>query len=213
MTLSVTLIITLVTVAISLLANNNVELKRRLLFNAFDIKHSNEWYRWISHGFVHGDFTHLAINMWVFYMFGQQVEDIFNYEFGDMGKFYFLTLYLAGIIVSSISAFLKHQDNPNYNSLGASGAVASIMFAFILYLPTQSMGLIFLPGVRIPAFLMGILYLWYEYAMGKRAKGRIAHDAHFWGAVFGIVFMLLISPATFNNFYEEVRTYIMSFAS
>ncbi len=213
MTLSVTLIITIVTVAISLMANSNIELKRRLLFNAFDIKHSNEWYRWISHGFVHGDFTHLAINMWVFYIFGQQVEMIFEFEFADMGKFYYLTLYVAGIVVSSISAFIKHQDNPSYNSLGASGAVASIMFAFILYLPTQNMGLIFLPGIRIPAFLMGILYLWYEYAMDKRSKGRIAHDAHFWGAVFGIVFMALISPATFTNFYQEVSSYVMSYIS
>ncbi len=213
MTITVTLIITLLTAAISLMANSNVELKRRLLFNAYDIKHGKEWYRWVSHGFVHADFTHLAINMWVFYMFGQQVEEIFEYEFGFMGKFYYLTLYLAGIIVSSISAFIKHQDNPGYNSLGASGAVASVMFTFILYLPTQSMGLIFLPGIRIPAFLMGILYLWYEYAMGKRAKGRIAHDAHFWGAVFGIVFMAVLSPATFTNFFREVSSYVMSFAA
>ena len=213
MTPSVTLIIMLVTVAISLMANSNIELKRRLLFNAFDIKYSNEWYRWITHGFVHGDFIHLAVNMWVFYMFGQQVEQIFDYEFGIMGKFYFLTLYLAGVVVSSISAFIKHQDNPGYNSLGASGAVASVLFAFILYLPTQSMGLIFLPGIRIPAFLMGLLYLWYEYAMDKRAKGRIAHDAHFWGAVFGIIFMALLSPATFANFFQEVGRYVISFIS
>lgn len=211
MTISLTLILMVVTVAVSLAANSNVLLKRRLLFNAYEIKHDNEWYRWITHGFVHGDFTHLAINMWVFYMFGSNVEDIMNKEFGEMGRFYFLALYLLGIIVSSSSAYIKHQDNPNYNSLGASGAVASVMFVFILYEPVEPLGLIILPGLDVPAFLMGILYLWYEYAMGKRGRGRIAHDAHFWGAVFGIVFVLLTAPETLNHFYEKVRVYILDF--
>jgi membrane associated rhomboid family serine protease len=211
--MSLTVILCVITAGVSLLANNNVTLKRKLLFNAYEIKHSKEWYRWISHGFVHGDFTHLAVNLWVFYMFGEVVESLFEARFLHMGKFYYLTLYLVGIIASSIAAYLKHQDNPGYNSLGASGAVASVMFAYIMFLPTAGMGLIFLPGVYIPAFLMGMLYLYYEYAMGKRGGGRIAHDAHFWGAIFGVSFVLLLAPETFGSFVDQVQVYISDFIS
>lgn len=206
--MSVTLLLVIVTVAISLLADSRPELKRKLLFNAYDIKHGNEWYRWISHGFVHGGMMHLAVNMWVFYMFGQMVEKVFEYRFEEMGRIYFLTLYLAGIIASSIASFMKHKDNPSYNSLGASGAVASVMFAFILFFPTEKIYLIFLPMVPIPAFLMGILYLWYESYMSKRGGGRIAHDAHFWGAVFGIAFVLILSPDQYSSFLDQVMNYV-----
>lgn len=211
--MSVTLILLIITVGVSLLSEPRPELKRKLLFNAYDIKYDNEWYRWITHGFVHGGWMHLAVNMWVFYMFGQMVEGVFEARYAEMGKFYYLTLYLSGIIASSISSFIKHKENPGYNSLGASGAVASVMFAFILFFPTSPLGLIFLPGVRVPAFLMGILYLWYESYMSKRPGSRIAHDAHFWGAVFGIAFVLVLSPDQYSSFLDQVMNYVSTLAS
>ncbi|NND94155.1 MAG: rhomboid family intramembrane serine protease [Flavobacteriales bacterium] len=210
--MSLTLILVVITVAVSLISEQNYDLKRKLLFNAYDIKHSKEWYRWLTHGFVHGGFLHLAINMWVFYMFGQMVEETFNALFEDMGRFYFLTLYLVGIVASSISSFIKHQDNPGYNSLGASGAVASIMFVFILFYPTSPLYLFFIP-VGIPAFLVGILYLWYESYMSKKGGTMIAHDAHFWGAVFGVAFIVVLAPQQLSDFVSQVIYYVQSFAS
>jgi len=212
MSFSLTTILVIITVAISLISEQKYLLKRKLLFNAHDIKHSNEWYRWITHGFVHGGFMHLAINMYVFHMFGGIVESTFEQLFAEMGRIYFLTLYLAGIIVSSISAFIKHQDNAGYNSLGASGAVASIMFVFILFYPTSPLYLFFVP-VGIPAFLVGVLYLWYESYMSKRGGTMIAHDAHFWGAVFGLGFIAVLAPSQFQVFVSEVMGYLTSFSS
>ncbi|NNC82295.1 MAG: rhomboid family intramembrane serine protease [Flavobacteriales bacterium] len=212
MDLSLTTILVLVTAGVSLMAEQRYDLKRKLLFNAYDIKHSNEWYRWITHGFVHGGFLHLAVNMYVFYIFGGIVENTFDQLFAEMGRFYFLTLYLFGIVASSISAFMKHKDNPGYNSLGASGAVASIMFVFILFYPTSPLYLFFIP-IGIPAFLVGILYLWYESYMSKRGGTMIAHDAHFWGAVFGIAFIAVMVPEQFSSFFSQVIGYLTSFTT
>jgi membrane associated rhomboid family serine protease len=208
--MSLTLIILIITVGLSFLAEQNQDLKGKLLFNAYAIKHDKQWYRWISHAFIHSGYLHLAINMWVFYMFGTIVENTFIGFFQGLAPVYFSILYLGGVIVSSASSYKKHQDNIHYNSLGASGAVASVMFAFILFYPTQPLYLFFIP-IGIPAFLVGVLYLWYESYMAKRGGTLIAHDAHFWGAIFGVVFVLVLLPGQFSRFIEQVLAYVQSF--
>jgi membrane associated rhomboid family serine protease len=208
--MSLTVILLIITVVVSLIAESNADLKFKLLFNAHSIKYDKEWYRWITHGFVHGGVIHLLINMWVFYNFGEIVEKELAISFGGLGTGIYILLYVGGFIVSSLSSYFKHQENPSYNSLGASGGVASVLFSFILFYPTHSLMLLFLPGVPIPAFVLGLLYLWYENYMSKRGGTGIAHDAHFWGAVYGIVLITVIDYKVLVECMGQIRVFISS---
>jgi membrane associated rhomboid family serine protease len=218
------LIIVALNVIISLIALSNEGIKNTLLFNPYAVKHENQWWRVITHAFIHADFIHLFFNMYVLFSFGSNIEMIFtqhqyfssyfpSIEFwgASKGYFYLFALYLGGILFATLPGFKKNSENPGYNSLGASGAVSAIVFAYIILLPTAKMGLIFLPGIAIPAFVMGGLYLWYEAYMDKRGGTYIAHDAHFWGAVFGVVFIFAVNIKFLTNFFLQVSTYVKDF--
>ena len=207
--MSITRIIVAITALVTIIANNNNELKRKLLFNSYLIKHSKEYYRLFSHALIHSGWMHLLVNMWVLYMFGQMVEHELVGRYGSKGSIFFILLYVGGIAFASLPALIKHQDNPQYNALGASGAVASILFAYIILRPTSGISLYFM--VNMPAFLFGILYLWYEWSMDKKSKGRIAHDAHFYGALYGVAFMLLVDYHYLIECGKDIQDYITSF--
>src|SRR5690606_30735102 len=115
------------------------------------IQERKEWYRFWSHGLIHGDWVHLAVNMFVLYQFGSVVEIIYKEYFGAMGSLYYLLLYGLGLAAASLFSFFKHRHNYAYNALGASGAVSGIVFAYILFLPTSKLSFIFLPFLEIPA--------------------------------------------------------------
>jgi len=144
---------------------------------------------------------HLLINMWMLYHFGQYVEDEFANVFPNNGQSSFLLLFFGGIVVSSIYSYTKHRNNSRYSALGASGTVSAILFAHIIMSPVSRISLYFM--IPMPAWVFGIAYLWYEYSMSKRNRRRrgIGHDAHFYGALFGIIFMAIID---FNYLIECV---------
>jgi membrane associated rhomboid family serine protease len=207
MILSITLVIIIVTVIVSLYAFENGDVKYKLLFNPYSVIHQKKWYKTISHAFIHADFMHLFFNMYVLYLFGNLVEGVFltNYRFGIT---YYIVLYFGGILFATIPAFYKHSDNVGYNSLGASGAVSAVLFATIVINPGMSLYLFFVP-IPIPAVVFGPLYLFYEYYMGKKGRTNIAHDAHFAGAVFGIIFTLILDFNYFiNNFINQISLLI-----
>jgi len=125
-------------------------------------------------------------------------------KLGGLGWMYFLFIYFGGILAASMPALLKHRDNYNYNSVGASGAVSAILFATITLVPFQGgIGILFIP-FTIPPFIFGILYIAYEVYMDKRSQDNVAHDAHIWGAVFGFVFTLLFVPEAFLGFLAQL---------
>ncbi len=140
-----------------------------MLFNAFLVHHKKEYFRLLSHGFIHGDFFHLFVNVYVLYGFGGVVEQNFRVQFGQSGSLMFVFLYLSGILVSCLPALTKHKNNLHYNALGASGAVSAVLFSSIIMHPTASLMLVILP-IPIPAFIFGILYLIYEASMNKNYK-------------------------------------------
>jgi len=141
--------------------------------------------------------------MFSFYFFGSQLEYIFDYIFGDLGTVYYIAMYILAIIVSDIPTLLKHQNNHAYNSLGASGAVSAVIFACILFQPLQD---ICLYGVLcLPGFILGGIYLIYSYQSSKRSKDRINHDAHLYGALFGILFCVVLYPASIQIFIEQMK--------
>ncbi len=202
MTLTITLII--ITILISLLAFNDRNLMGKLLFTPYDVRHSNQWYRFITSGFIHADFMHLAMNMFVFYTFGEAVENVYVVLFGTKGKLFFLILYIGAMIFADLATYAKHNNDRYYASLGASGAVSGVMFAFIFFAPWQGLTFIFFPFAKIPAFILGILYLVYSSYMSRKGGDRINHDAHFYGAVFGFLFTIALKPDLVKFFLEQI---------
>jgi membrane associated rhomboid family serine protease len=185
------------------LAFSNGDLFSRLKFNAVDAKEPKNYYRFLTYGFIHADYLHLIVNMLVLYSFGKIVEDFFALYFPGKSEFYFLLLYLGGLFLSIIPAFGKHKNDVFYNAVGASGAVSAVLFASIILYPTGKIMLLFIP-VPIPAPVFGVLYIAYEYYMSKKANDNIGHDAHLWGAIFGVVYTLALKPALGLLFFEQL---------
>jgi membrane associated rhomboid family serine protease len=199
----ITLIIIGLTALISIPAMNNPELKMRSIFNAYAIKHNREWYRFVTHAFVHADWMHLLFNMYVLYIFGVKVERDYMDLFESKGHLFYILLYVGGVIMSSLYSYEKHKDDMYYNALGASGAVSAVLFAGILINPNMGIGMMFIP-VFIPAWIFGPLYLLYSWYMAKRGTDNIGHDAHFWGAVYGVVFTLCLNHHLATEFIDKI---------
>jgi membrane associated rhomboid family serine protease len=201
--LSVNTGIILLTVLVSYQAFKDSVLFSKLMFNPYLIHHYKQLHRILTHGFVHADTPHLLFNMFSLYIFGEHIENVFIQFFGKIGLLYFVLLYLGGMIFSSFSSYIKYYNKPNYNAIGASGAVSAIVFAFILIYPTQKIGIFFIPPF-IPGWIFGLLYLAYSHWMSKKQMDNIGHEAHFWGAVFGFLFTLLLKPSLFQHFINQV---------
>lgn len=167
--------------------------------------HHNQWWRMLTSGLLHADFMHLAINMFVLYMFGQNLEMFFKYLFGVNGIYYFLALYFIGIIVANISSVIKHKDNSGYNALGASGATSALVFAFVVLDPWgKTIGFFIIPAGVLPNIVFGILYLAYCVYMSRRGQDNIGHEAHFYGALWGAFFMFATVPNLIYLFLEKL---------
>ncbi len=201
--MSTTLLIIIVTVVVSVAAWNNAGLMDRWIMNPYQVASRGQYYRLITSGFLHADWGHLFFNMLSLYFFGGFIEQIFSFVFETNGAFYLVGFYLVAILVSDIPSFLKHRNNPGYNSLGASGGVSAIIFAAILFRPLIPISMYFIP-IGIPGFIFGGLYLAYSYYESKRGAGNVNHDAHFYGALFGILFMVVIYPPVLPSFFEQI---------
>lgn len=202
MDLTITVSIILLTVITSLAAFSNQQLISRLIFNPWTIANRKEWYRFITSGFIHADFWHLAINMLVLYSFGMAVEAKYHLVYGNLGTFYFIMLYAGGLIISVAPTYKKHRQNFAYNALGASGAVSAVLFANILFDPWDKIYLYGLIG--IPGVLAGAAYLVYSHIADKKGGDNVNHDAHFWGAVFGFVFTIALKPSLYSYFINQL---------
>ncbi|MEI6061765.1 MAG: rhomboid family intramembrane serine protease [Bacteroidota bacterium] len=198
--MTVTIIIVAITVIVSLLAFNNRELFRRLAFNAYDIKHFKNTYRFLTYALIHADWIHLLINMMVLFSFGQIVEQYYMMYFGGKGILYYLLLYVGGIALSTLPSYGKHKDDYSYTAVGASGAVSAVVFASIIFDPLSKIYLFLVP-IGIPAIIFGVLYLVYSGYMGKKNVDNIGHDVHFWGAIFGFVFTIVLKPALLSHLF------------
>lgn len=211
--MSITVIIIIITALVSIAGFRSEKVINDLIFYPPAITQNNQYYRFITCGFIHADIGHLFFNMYAFYLFGDGqtktgTENIFSAVFGDYGKLFYIIMYVSALIVCLIPGFRKNKNIP---SLGASGAVSAVVFAYILFNPLQGVGLIFIP-VFIPGFLFGIIYLVVSWLLDKRGKGRINHSAHIWGAVFGVIFFIVASKLFSNypvldHFVESVKNF------
>lgn len=194
--------IIVITVLVSIMSFNNDNLMNKLLFSPFQIYRYNQFYRMLSYGFVHSDWGHLIINMFVLYSFGNTTM-YFIALVTKNSNIFFIFFYLSALVVSTIYSFFKHKNNYSYAAVGASGAVSAVVFASILFYPLGSIRFIFIP-INIPAYVFGILYLIYSAYMAKKAKDNVGHDAHFFGAVYGFIFPILIEPSLFGKFLTTI---------
>lgn len=200
---AMTLYIVIFTTLISILALGNHKLMEQLIFNPYVTRVRNEWFRFFSCALLHADYIHLGVNMFVLYSFGQAVEYYYDYAFGSKGTLMFILLYVSSVIAANISTYMKHQHNPAYNSLGASGAVSAIVFTSILFNPFDK---VYLYGfIGLPGIVIGVAYLIYSYYMSQRASGdNINHEAHFYGSIHGIVFTIAFKPEIGKRFLEQL---------
>lgn len=206
MELSVTLVIIIITVLVSFASFNNHDLTSKLIFSPYQAKHQNEWWRAITHGFIHADHMHLFFNMFVLYNFGRAVEYKLIEFYGEtVGALYFIALYIGGLLFATLPSVRKHSDNPIYRSLGASGAVSAVLFAYIVLLPLARLTLIFIPiPGGVPAYIVGALYLAFETYSNKNGRSNIAHDAHIAGAIFGILYIIALDLDNLTRFLTQL---------
>ena len=198
MAVSITVVLVLVTVLVSWMAFERPALMARLVFWPAAIRRSHQVDRLVTHGFVHADLTHLLFNMITLYFFGRLVERVFTAYIGPLG---FLAFYLSAIVVAILPTWLRHARDPSYRSLGASGAVTAVLFAFILMQPWS---LIYVFVVPVPAVAYAALFVGYSIWSDLRQRDRVNHQAHLWGAAYGVVFALVLEPRLGPYFLEQL---------
>ena len=190
----ITIIIIAITCIVSILCFNGTLNGNRLIFNAYQVWHRKEWYRMFTSGIIHSGWGHLFFNMLTLYFFGRVVEQYFGAAFGNViGSILYIVLYVSALAVSSVGDLIKYRDNWNYNALGASGAVSAVLFASILFAPKMGIYIYLIP-IPVPGYIFAPLYLLYCWYMAKRNLDNIGHTAHFWGAVYGLLFPLACNP-------------------
>jgi len=196
---SLTIGIIIITCVTSILGFSNSKIIDDLIFWPPGIAKKNQYYRFISCGLIHANYMHLAFNMLTLYFF-RFMEGYYS-EFLGLSKYHYLTLYVGALIFSNIPSYLKHKNDYDYRSLGASGAVCAVLFAFILLRPWQTLLIFFIP---LPAIIYAVLFLIYSAYMSGRGRDFINHDAHFYGALFGVIFTILVKPEVVKIFLSEL---------
>lgn len=183
---------------VSFLAFRDHALINRLILWPPAVKRDREYYRLVTYGLVHADGQHLLFNMLTLFFFGQFMERVFEADIGAVG---YALFYVGGLIASILPSYAKNENNANYRSLGASGAVSAILFAFIV---VQPWAMIYVFVFRVPAIVYAVLYVGYSIYMDRQARGNINHSAHLWGAAYGVACTLVMEPGRFSAFFHAL---------
>lgn len=189
-------IIFVFTIITSLYAFYDQSIYGKFMLHPYSVSKGNQIYTVITSGLIHKDWMHLFFNMFTFFAFAFNLEQM-------MGSWRFGLLYFLGLILSDIPTIFKYKDNFNYNSLGASGAISAVLFSFILYNPMSRIYIMFIP-IGIPAVVFGGLYLIYCAYASKNSRDGINHDAHFFGALTGLIFTIIFVPGILQNFISAL---------
>ncbi len=200
LSVSHTLIIIIITTLLSFIAFSNRALMNRLIMWPPAMQRG-QYDRFITYGLVHADGTHLLFNMFTLYFFGRAIENFYRPYLSGLG---FVLFYLAALVVSMLPSYIKHKNDPNYLSLGASGAVSAVLFAYILFAPWNLIFVFFIP---VPAIIYAVLYTAYSIYSAKRGQDNINHSAHLWGAAFGVLATIAIEPALIQRFFNKLLSF------
>ncbi len=193
----ITVAIIALTCAVSIPCFRNRQLLLSLLFWPPAVARG-QVYRLVTHGFVHADGQHLLFNMITLFFFGRAIESFFTRYLGPVG---FVLFYLGGIVAAILPSYWQHMRDAQYRSLGASGAVSAVLFAYILIAPWSTIYVFFFP---IPAIAYAVLYTAYSFYAAGRAADNINHSAHLWGAGYGVIFALCMEPRLWGNFMQRL---------
>ncbi|MEO7446558.1 MAG: rhomboid family intramembrane serine protease [Ferruginibacter sp.] len=203
----VTLVIIAINVLVSLVGFSNNNFVARTIMWPWRVKSNNEIHRFITSGFLHADFMHLIFNMFTFFFFGASIEQRFA-VYGLGGNISYILLYVSALVISDLPSYFKHKDDINYRSLGASGAVSAVVFASIVFDPWTTLWLY--GAFRISALIFAVLYIVYCVYMSRKSTDNVNHDAHLWGALYGLVFTIaliaLMQPALFDGIIQELKS-------
>ncbi|WP_316826467.1 rhomboid family intramembrane serine protease [Pedobacter miscanthi] len=180
------------TIITSLYAFYDHSVYGKFMLHPYSVSRGHKVWTVITSGLIHADWMHLFFNMFTFVAFAFTLERL-------MGSFLFGLLYILALILSDVPTIFKYKENFNYNSLGASGAISAVLFSFILYSPKSGIRILFIP-FDIPAYIFGILYLVYCYYASRNSRDGINHDAHFFGALTGLIFTIIFVPGILQNF-------------
>lgn len=206
MQISLTFALIIVTALLSILAWKKPILLDRWMFTPYKIRKHHQWDRFVLSGFIHKDGNHLLFNMFTFFFFGKNIESFLLYTMGKgLGAIIFVLFYIGAIIVSDLPTYFKHKNHSYYKALGASGGVAATVFASIMLMPLADIclfGLLCLPG-----FFLGMIFLLYTIIQSRKSNDSINHDAHLFGALFGIFFILILSPHSAIQFWEQIKSF------
>lgn len=200
MTGYVTLALIAVTVIVSWQAWQQPRLLERLILWPPAVDRHRQYDRLLTHGFIHADWGHLLFNMITLYSFGSTMERYFADRITSVG---YLLFYLSAVVVAILPTYMRHKHDAHYRSLGASGAVSAVLFAFILLSPWSSI-YVFLIPIGIPAIVYAVLYVAYSIWMDKRGGDNINHSAHLWGGLYGVMFTLLQDPGQAGRFLQRL---------
>lgn len=203
--MTVYLIVLIVIVLISMAAFSSPALMARFQLNPWSVVHRKEYVRVLSHAFLHVDWMHLLINVFVLFSFSRAVVFYFSYYLPGNADVLYLVLFLTAIPMSALFSVVKHRNNPNYNAVGASGAVSAVVFASIFFDPYNPV--LLFAVLPIPGIIFGVLYLVYSAYMGRKQIDNIGHDAHFFGAVYGLIFPILYEPKLLLRFIEQLTDF------
>ncbi|KQZ57559.1 MULTISPECIES: rhomboid family intramembrane serine protease [unclassified Lysobacter] len=192
-----TFVLIAVTVLVSWLAFDKPKLMQRLILWPPAVERQRQYERLLTHGFIHADWPHLLFNMLTLYLFGSQIEPVLDTLIGPLG---FVFFYVTAIIVAILPTYLRHRNDANYSSLGASGGVSAVLFAFILLAPWT---LIYIP-IPMPAIVYAVGYVGYSFWMDRRGGDNVNHSAHLSGAIYGVLFMLLVDSRIGPFFLQQL---------
>ncbi len=196
--MSITLTLIAINAIVYMAMNYNPRIMEIGLFMPYRTVRNNTWYELITSGFLHGGITHLLFNMITLFFFGPIMES-------TIGQGHFILLYFSGLLASSIPSLIKHKNNPDYATIGASGAVESVLFAFIIIYPFEKLYLMFIP-IGIPAVIFGFLFIGYSIYASKK-EGKINHEAHIAGAAWGLIYMIVFVPNTIDHFLTMIGAF------
>jgi len=197
----ITLLLIAVTAIVSWMAFNNRKLADRLVLWPPAIDRQRQYDRLVTYGFIHADLAHLLFNMVTLFFFGRPIEGVMARLTGSVLTY--PLFYLGALVVSILPSYLKNQKNPNYMSLGASGAVSAVLFAYILLSPWTWIFVFFIP---VPAIIYAVFYVGYSLWMDRRGGDRINHSAHLAGAAFGVLFMVAMEPGVIPLFLQSLAS-------
>jgi membrane associated rhomboid family serine protease len=202
--MTITTLIIIITAIISYVSQRRQDIMQKLIMHPYTVSRKKQYYRLLTSGFIHNGLIHFFFNMLALYFFGPYIEAIFKELYPASGTVLFIIFYLTAIVVSDLTSLRKHKDNPGYFSLGASGAVSAVVFSWIMFFPTRTIYVYFIP---MPGFILGALYLIYSYYQSKNPNSHINHDAHLWGSIYGILFTTILYPSAIPRFIQQLSEF------